>query len=104
VEPLVYQADEIQIILEIEPDDDRPDRKTIFGLVMGLDRSPGGKKPGFAVQLKRGLGQVASAVVDELGNFALSGVIPGEYELVLTGPGLEMHVPPIQVGDSTRRE
>jgi hypothetical protein len=99
-EPLVYQADEIQIILEIEPDDDRPDHKTILGLVMGLDRSPGGAKSDFTVQLRQGPGQVASTVVDELGNFVFSDVIPGEYELVLTGPGLKIRISHIQAENS----
>ena len=40
--------------------------------------------------------------VDGLGNFVLSALSPGTYELLLAGPDLEIHVQHIQVGDVGR--
>ena len=91
--PLVYQADEVQVIIEIETDADRPDHKTVLGLVIGLDE---------ASELKAHLWQAGQRVtttpVDKLGNFVLTGLSTGEYELLLAGPELEIHIQYIQVG------
>jgi len=50
----------------------------------------------------KGLEQAASAAVDELGNFILPGVIPGEYDLILSGPGLKIQIPHTQAGESAK--
>lgn len=92
--PLVYQADEVQVIVEIEADAGRPDRKSVLGLVTGLDEASA-----FKAHLWQAGQRVTTEPVDELGNFVLPGLLPGAYELILAGSDLEIHVQQIQVGD-----
>ena len=91
--PLVYQADDVQVIVEVEADAERPDRKTVLGLVVGLDEASD-----FKAHLWQAGQRVTTTAVDELCNFVLPGLLPGEYELVLAGPKLEIHVQRVQVG------
>jgi hypothetical protein len=43
-------------------------------------------------------GRVVETVnVDELGNFIFSGLAPGSYDLVLSGPELEIHAQDLEV-------
>ena len=92
--PRIYQADEVQVIVEVETDAERPDRKTVIGLIIGPEESPG-----LEAHLWQVGQRVESAPVDDLGNFVLPALLPGEYELILAGPKLEIHIQHIQVGD-----
>ena len=42
--------------------------------------------------------RVAVIPVDELSNFVISDVAPGNYELILSGPEVEIHIQELQVG------
>jgi hypothetical protein len=92
--PLVYQAGETQVIVEIETDAERPDRKTVLGLVIGPE-----PESLLQAHLWHASQRVATAPVDELGNFVLPGLLPGAYELILAGPDLEIHIQHVQVGN-----
>jgi len=92
--PLVYQAGKAQVIVEVEQDAERPDRKVVLGLAIGLDASPG-----VEAHLWQTGQRVTGAPVDDLGNFVLPALLPGEYELILAGPELEIHIQHIQVGN-----
>lgn len=93
--PFVYQADDAQVIIEIEADIERPDCKTVLGLVIGPDRVQG-----FAVHLWQAGQHVTTTSVDELGNFVIPGLLPGKYELILASPELEIHIQNVQVENS----
>lgn len=85
-EPLLYEAGAIQISLDVQEDGKRPGRRTILGLV--LDDEAGGWQAGLWHEGER----VAEADVDELGNFVLSGLEPGGYDLVIGRPNVEILV------------
>lgn len=83
----IYTVDDVQIILDVEADPMQPDRKVILGLVLGLE------EPQSAVaHLWQAGRHVAETVVDELGNFMLADLPPGEYELILSNEKSEVHI------------
>jgi Putative zinc-finger len=86
-----YQAGGAQITLEVQDDPNAPGRKTLVGLVLM------GETAGLQANLWRQDQAVASAEVDELGNFTLSGLEPGQYELFLTGPDVEIQIKDLEV-------
>jgi len=73
--PLMYEAGDAQLSLEIQDDPEKAGRKTILGLVLGIDPE------GFEAQLWQ---------AGEQGTIA--GLPSGAYELILTGPDVEIHV------------
>jgi hypothetical protein len=90
--PRRYEVDEVEIVLEVSEDDLAPGRKAVFGLVTGLEEPQG---PTVHVW-REGIPQ-ASSQVDELGNFVLTDLAPGSYELILTNPQIEVHVQELDV-------
>jgi hypothetical protein len=82
------------VIVEVETDAERADRKTVLGLVIGLDEALE-----WSAHLWQAGQRVETTPIDELGNFVLSGLHPGAYELILARPELEIHIQHIQVGD-----
>jgi len=91
-EPLIYEADKIQIVIEVHDAEDQPGRKTMFGLVIGLD-----EPHQSLVHLWRAEKQIISVPVEELGNFLIPDLTPGRYELILSGPDLEIHVQNLEI-------
>jgi hypothetical protein len=89
--PFVYQADEVQVIVEVQDDSEQPGRKFLVGLVTGMD----------ALDLKARLWRVdqpiATASVDDLGNFVMLNLIPDTYVLTLSSPDVEIHIPALKV-------
>ncbi len=89
--PILVDAGEAQIMLEIGTDDTRSSLRAVVGLIMGAESEMltaviwpvGGDAAAPA----------ASAPVDPAGNFLLSGLAPGAYELVLQGNTVEYRVP-----------
>jgi hypothetical protein len=92
-EPLMYQAGEMQVMIEIEEDVDRPDHKTILGLVVGSEAPQE-----LEAHLWAGEQPLATVPVDELGNFVLSNVVCGSYELMLSGPKIDIHIQDLEIG------
>jgi anti-sigma factor RsiW len=90
--PRLYQANGLQIAVETQPDPELPKRRLLLGLVSGLESCAQ-----FRAHLWRGEELVATAKVDDLGNCCLAGLAPGAYELILAGPGLEVHIHDVQV-------
>jgi hypothetical protein len=84
---LVYEADGLQITLRSEPDPGAPGRLVLLGLVMGAEGE------GWRAHLWRGEQRVGTVAVDEWGNLAFAGLEPGRYQVVLEGPGVEIHLP-----------
>lgn len=88
----LYQADDVQIAIEIQDDAKRPGRKAILGLTMGPESSEG------LAFLWRAERRIAVVPVDELGNFVIPDLTPGSYELFLGGPEVEIHIQELQIG------
>ena len=91
-EPYLYQADDVQIAIEVQDDAERPGRKVILGLVLGAECA------GLEAHLWRDDQRIAVVPVDELGNFVIPDMVPGSYELILSGPEAEIHIQDLQVG------
>lgn len=91
-EPYLYEADEFQIAIQVRDDAEQPGRKAILGLAMGSEPSGG-----LAVvwQAHR---RVTVVRVDELGNFVIPDLDPGSYELILSGPHVEVHIQDLKIG------
>jgi hypothetical protein len=90
-EPFIYEADHIQIVIEVQDDVEQMGHKTLLGLVMGLESKD------FAIQISQEDRMVASTSVDEIGNFILSHLAPGNYKFMLSGPSIEIHIPSLTV-------
>lgn len=91
-EPYMYQADDVQISLEVQADNERAGRKVVTGLIFGVvsDR--------LQVHLWQSDQLLATAPVDDVGSFVFSHLIPGHYELILSGQQMKILIPELQVG------
>jgi len=91
-EQLVYNADDFQITIEVQPDTVQPDRKVILGLVLGLAADQT-----LAVHLWQTNHKLATTTVDDLGNFVFSSLPTGAYELIFSNPAFEIHIQDLKV-------
>lgn len=89
--PLLYQAGDVQLTLEIQDDPEHPGYKTILGLVLGATLSE------MEVHLWQEGRPLATNQVNELGNFIFDQLAAGQYELILTGSDVEIHVQDLSV-------
>lgn len=84
--PLMYEAGDAQLSLEIQDDPEHPGRKSILGLVLGIETED------VEAKLLQGDGVVTAVTLDEIGNFSFTGLESGAYELTLSGQTIEIHV------------
>lgn len=89
--PLMYEAGDAQLTLEIQDDPEKPGHKSILGLVLGIETND------VAVKLIREGVVVTAVTLDDLGNFTFSGLEPGKHELNLSGQSIEIHVPDLMI-------
>ncbi|HEY4688946.1 MAG TPA: hypothetical protein VIK33_06520 [Anaerolineae bacterium] len=89
--PAVYQTDGVQVAIEIQSDVEQPDRQVMLGLVTGLETRP------LTAHLWQAERLVTTAPVDEAGNFVIPHLTPGRYELILSGPDVEIHIQALEV-------
>jgi hypothetical protein len=90
--PLIYQAGELQVVIQVHEDANRPGRQTIVGLVTGLS-----DPQTVTVHLWQAGQQLLTGPVDDLGNFEISDLAPAGYELILSGPETEIHIQDLPV-------
>ncbi len=95
-EPLIYQVNDTQIVLEIQDDPEHPGRKTLLGLITGVEQ------PTLTVRLQEREQAASTAHVDEIGNFAFSQLRPGAYKLVIVGEGMEIHIPQLRINGASQ--
>jgi len=93
--PAIYQAEGVEVLLEVQEDAERPDRRAILGLVTGLEDAGQTKVTVIAAGEP-----VAITSVDELGNFIIPNLVPAAYDLVLAGPTLDIHISDFNVGST----
>jgi len=96
--PAVYRAEDVEVLIEVQEDAERPDRKVLLGLVTGLEDA--GQVQIIVVE-PTSADLVANTSVDKLGNFIIPNLVPATYDLVLSGPTLEIHIPDFNVGSTT---
>ena len=85
--PLMYEAEEVQVMAEVMDDTTHPGRKSILGLLTGIYQSHG-----FQAYLWQAATHRATVIVNDLGNFTIDNLTPGDYSLVLSGPDMEIHL------------
>lgn len=89
--PLTYEAGGYRAVVEVDQDLDRPDRRSLTGLLMGPAVG------GVTVELWRNGQRLAATAVDAHGNFELLRLEPGDYELILSGSDVEIHIQSLTV-------
>lgn len=90
-EPLMYEAGDYQLNLEIQDDPAKPGHKAILGLVMGMGDEA------FQAQLWLDGHCRQTTAVDNLGNFIFAAISPGQYDLILNRLTAEIHVQSVTV-------
>lgn len=84
--PIMYEAGDAYVTLDIQTDAARPGYKSIIGLIFGVDPSEMKAYVWHIGQL------IASTPLDELGNFAINALESGEYDLIVAAPDIEIHI------------
>lgn len=91
----VYQAGDLQIVLQIDLDPNSLDQRIVSGMVLGLESA------GITVRLLRSdePAERATVTADPLGNFVFARVRPHTYQLILSSndPPIEIHLPLLNV-------
>ena len=87
----IYQADGAQIAVEVQEDAGRHDRRVLLGLVTGTALRE------LTAHLWQAGQRVTTVPVDDLGNFVIPDLAPGQYELILSGPQVEIHIQSLDI-------
>lgn len=90
-EPFLYQAGNVQIVIDVQDDVEQTGNKVLLGLVTGLESDD------FIIEVNRGGQMIATASVDEIGNFIVSNLVPGNYQVILKGQEVEIHIQSLPV-------
>ncbi|MAU01689.1 MAG: hypothetical protein CL608_31510 [Anaerolineaceae bacterium] len=83
--PLMYEAGDAQLSLEVQDDPEHLGRKSILGLVLGIETEA------VAARLIKEEVVITAVTLDDLGNFSFTDLEPGTYELTLSGKDIEIH-------------
>jgi anti-sigma factor RsiW len=89
--PRIYEADDVQVTLDVQEDPARAGRKSILGIVTGVDAK------GWDVQVWHDEEQVSVEKVDDAGNFVVEALAPGSYRLLLRGADVAIYVEELAV-------
>lgn len=84
---LTYEADGLKVILDVQIDPERADLKAIYGVLVGAENAQE-----FRAQLLQEVNPFRSIALDPFGNFEFLSIVPGEYQVVLIGPGIEIRI------------
>ncbi len=87
----VYEAGGFQLSIEVQADAGHPSLRGLFGLLLGPEPQE------FQAHLWQHGMRIASVPVDTAGNFSISSLEPGSYDLILEGPSTEVHVQDLAV-------
>jgi hypothetical protein len=90
-ETYIYEADGFQVVIDIQEDGEHPGHKVLLGLITGTAANQ------FEIDLIRDGEIVANSHVDDLGNFIIPGISPGEYQLNIHGSKVEIQILTLQV-------
>jgi hypothetical protein len=90
-EPLIFTAEDAQIALDVQADDQNPGNSVLMGLVTGLDVE------GWRAQIWQERELVAKAPLDPGGNFLFQDLPAGEYDIILSDTETEIYIPGVKV-------
>lgn len=89
--PMMFEAGDAQLSLEVQEDPEHPGRKSILGLVLGIETDD------VRATLFQGDVVITAVSLDDLGNFTIANVQAGQYALILTGSDIEIHIPTFDI-------
>lgn len=89
--PLMYEAGDAQLSLEVQDDPEHPGRRSILGLVLGIETEA------VEVKLLKQVVVETAVLLDSTGNFNLTNLAAGQYELIVSGSTIEIHVPELTI-------
>jgi anti-sigma factor RsiW len=89
--PLQFEVADYQISIDTRDDSAQPGARVILGLLLGNESA------GWQVQLRRAEQLLQTEAVDELGNFTLTGVSPGQYSLNISDGQTEVQIEELNV-------
>lgn len=88
----VYEVDDIYITLGIRDDEEKVGYKVLTGII---DAEAENKIANALLWRAHSPTIIATTAVEDSYEFEFSRLEPGDYELILTGPNLEVHIPDI---------
>jgi len=89
--PRIYQAEDVQIAIEVHEDGEHIGRFAMTGLVSKMEWA------GSQVYLSDSEELIAETIVEEAGEFVFEDLTSGKYSLVIKSPSTEIHLD-IEVG------
>ena len=95
--PAVYEADDVQVMVDAERSAGAADRFVLSGHFVLLGLITGVEPAGWTAHLWQGDRLVATEPVDEGGNFVFESLASAPYELVLSGPGQEIYIEELRI-------
>jgi hypothetical protein len=78
-------------VIEVHEDVEQMGMKSLLGLVTGLTSHE------FRVQVSQEGKLIATTSADEIGNFTISHLSPGHYQLIITSSIVEIHIQSLEV-------
>jgi len=88
---LVYTVDAlgdaVQVVIDVQADAQNPTQRMILGLILGLSTPQQ-----LTAHLWHTDQAATTTLVDQLGNFVLTGLMPGAYDLILRGDQTEIYL------------
>jgi hypothetical protein len=81
-----YEAGSAKIALSVHEDGETPGLQALVGIIAGVEAE------NYEVSLWQAGDKVGRAQIDEVGGFTIGGLQPGEYQLIIHGPQVEIHV------------
>jgi anti-sigma factor RsiW len=90
--PLIFEAEEIQIAVEFQVDAQPASQVSLLGLIQGPDDFSGAP-----VRVWRDGELIATEAVDDVGNFVIAGLEPGQYDLTIGETPLQVQIPLLDV-------
>jgi hypothetical protein len=90
--PQIYEAGDVQVSLEVQADAERRGRRSLLGLLIAAEAGE------FRAHLWQHGTRVTSVPVDDTGNFVIAGLDAGRYDLIVSGPQVEVHIQELDVG------
>ena len=89
---LIYQVDDVQIVIDIQRDPEDQNLQALYGLVLGLEED----HP-VAITLQRDALPIADTTLDEIGNFSFDGLAKGEYQVLLKSEAVEVEINELKI-------
>jgi hypothetical protein len=88
---MTFTGEGIDVLVSVSPSEGNAERFELRGQVLADD-------DGFVVQLLLDGREAALVTCDELGEFGIDDLDPGRYELVVSGPRVELGLSVVPVG------